>query len=962
MMGETMRGWMMDPALSAGIGLVMRATVLLAVAWAATVALRRRSADVRHRVWALAFAGVLALPMAGAVMPGWAVLPAAFSELLPASRAPSATATPRSVESGEGQTLRSPARDETSSQGVAAFGRDVEGRGVAGDVRLPDGVFETTPSVDPAGTRGATLGTTSATVLDAAGAAGPTPAGPVNQGHGASIPAIGALFILVWIFGAALRISLLGVGAARVAWLARRACPASPQLLSLNRRVARDLGLRTAPVLLVGDDAPVPMTWGVRRPRILLPAQAQSWSEARLRRVLLHEMAHIARRDLAAQWVSEVAVAIHWFNPLAWAAARRMRMEREHAADDLVLNQGVVASDYAEDLLHVVRGFAVPPVISGAVGMARPSQLGDRLRAVLDPERRREGSPLAARVLTMAGMVLVSLGLGAAMPAAQLGDPVSKVDGEEEVATHPETGMDQTARDPLATPSEEVEEASPGPELSWRGLVDFRDVREAAREEELCPYPRDFDDVDPVLGVIVTEDGGRIRGTIIDNSDDRAHRMMWTGAACQVRVSAPGEIRFTEDERDVEFLPRGTEFEARYLDRAGERTIRITAAGTRTYQVDGEDAGWGGEAEELLADVILGLHRRVGFQSEERALRILERDGLDALLEETARMRSDHVVKVYLATGFRGASAREARAVLDLAGDMLEAEYAMAEFLIEIAEGGRLSSRALDDVIGLTDRLDGDYETARVFMAILEGQRPEGASLTRILELASRKIDGDYEMGRIYRRLLQEPSLSNDAMEELIASAAADLDGDYELGRILQSFGERPELSEQVMQLALDAIAHLDGDYAKGEVLKAYLGRAQRPQDRVRILRMLDEIDGDHERAEILLGVLDRWDDEMTLQAAYQGIRGIDGGHDRGRVLTALLRGAERDSERVRTVLELTAGLSGYETAEVLTRMARAGLIGDELEPLFIERAAQLSGHDEDRALAALVRGGRGGN
>ena len=90
----------------------------------------------------------------------------------------------------------------------------------------------------------------------------------------------------------------------------------------------------------------MPMTWGClpavgplpgAGARVLLPAEAEEWPEDRRRAVLLHELAHVKRRDCLSQLIAQLACAVHWFNPLIWLAGHRMLVERERACDDLAL-------------------------------------------------------------------------------------------------------------------------------------------------------------------------------------------------------------------------------------------------------------------------------------------------------------------------------------------------------------------------------------------------------------------------------------------------------------------------------------------------------------------------------------------------------------------------------------------------------------------------------------------------
>jgi len=95
----------------------------------------------------------------------------------------------------------------------------------------------------------------------------------------------------------------------------------------------------------------MPMTWGVRRPRIMLPASALDWPTERLRAVLAHELGHVARADWLVHLVAQLACAVYWFHPLFWSAERSLGRETELAADDEALGAGLEASQYAADMV-----------------------------------------------------------------------------------------------------------------------------------------------------------------------------------------------------------------------------------------------------------------------------------------------------------------------------------------------------------------------------------------------------------------------------------------------------------------------------------------------------------------------------------------------------------------------------------------------------------------------------------
>ncbi len=164
------------------------------------------------------------------------------------------------------------------------------------------------------------------------------------------------------------------------------------------------------------------MTWGTVYPVVLLPAEADGWNKERRTVVLAHELAHIRRWDAATQWIAHLALALYWFNPLVWIAARRLRDERERACDDAVLAVGTRPTEYADHLLDIVRSLGVAEGPVAALAMAQRSQFEGRLLAILDRAARRgrvSGRLLAGTVLVAAGVVLPLAAMRAAEPDMQ---------------------------------------------------------------------------------------------------------------------------------------------------------------------------------------------------------------------------------------------------------------------------------------------------------------------------------------------------------------------------------------------------------------------------------------------------------------------------------------------------------------------------------------------------------------
>jgi TonB family protein len=179
---------------------------------------------------------------------------------------------------------------------------------------------------------------------------------------------LGTWLLLGWAAGVVLTALPFLVGAMSVRKILRRAEPFTDGVM-------------------LSQDVHVPVTCGFTRPRIVLPVCAKHWSALRFEAVLLHERAHIQRRDLLTQTTAQIVACLWWFQPIAWVMRWRLRTESEFACDAEALRSGLRASDYASELLGIARTAGSYLVPASTIGMCRSSNLEDRTRAVLYPSK-----------------------------------------------------------------------------------------------------------------------------------------------------------------------------------------------------------------------------------------------------------------------------------------------------------------------------------------------------------------------------------------------------------------------------------------------------------------------------------------------------------------------------------------------------------------------------------------------
>ncbi len=168
-------------------------------------------------------------------------------------------------------------------------------------------------------------------------------------------------------------------------------------------RCSRALSMLPVAVPLRESDAiAVPVTTGVFRPGILLPAGWHKWDDETLRAALLHEAIHVRRRDPLMAFLSALNACVFWFHPLARWMESQIRLLCEEATDDACVAELGNRERYASVLLQMASaaGGRRTQQLWPAIAMARPSQVKRRIDRMLD------GAHKGARGLSKAGWLV----------------------------------------------------------------------------------------------------------------------------------------------------------------------------------------------------------------------------------------------------------------------------------------------------------------------------------------------------------------------------------------------------------------------------------------------------------------------------------------------------------------------------------------------------------------------------
>ena len=251
----------------------LKSTLLLILAVLLVMMLRKSSAAVRYLTWSVALIGAILLPLLAGMLPAWPV--SALGDWWP-----TVAVAP---------VVNAPQLEKTP---VAPF--------------APLVAEKATTPVSMANAQRAAVDLHSPVISIAS-----TTTQKFNLGD-FLVRFIG----LIWLVGVLLVLLPLCIGSWQVRRLTRRCVPLTgPEWTPLLKDTANSLGLRRPVRLLSSPGVTLPMTWGAWHPVILLPAEANTWTELRCRVVLQHELAHVQRWDWLMFTLAQCVCAFYWYNP-----------------------------------------------------------------------------------------------------------------------------------------------------------------------------------------------------------------------------------------------------------------------------------------------------------------------------------------------------------------------------------------------------------------------------------------------------------------------------------------------------------------------------------------------------------------------------------------------------------------------------------------------------------------------
>ena len=209
---------------------------------------------------------------------------------------------------------------------------------------------------------------------------------------------------MAWLFvAAALFIRKISIYQSFVGYVkAGRAPVACIEKLEQFGRILEQQKIKRVIGLYVNPQISSPLTMGFFRPYIVLPTL--ELGESDFKYTVLHELTHFKRRDMFYKWLVQLAVCLHWFNPLVHLMAREINNLGELSCDESVIadldHNGMRA--YGDTLLNAINvGGRCKNAIAAVTLISNKKILAERFDAIMNFKKKSRAAVAAAIFITL---------------------------------------------------------------------------------------------------------------------------------------------------------------------------------------------------------------------------------------------------------------------------------------------------------------------------------------------------------------------------------------------------------------------------------------------------------------------------------------------------------------------------------------------------------------------------------
>jgi beta-lactamase regulating signal transducer with metallopeptidase domain len=664
---------------------------------------------------------------------------------------------------------------------------------------------------------------------------------------------LGAIEIL-WSFVSLVMLTRLGLGYGKLRRLKADAKPVPAEWQLRLRTLSQVNGVRRQTQLLVSSEIASPMSLGFFNPAILVPQPLlDTLLDSELEHVVLHELAHLRRRDDWTNLAQKLIEAMLPLQPAVYWIGRRMSIEREMACDDWVIAATGTVEPYAASLTKVAElSQWTHPGILAAGATGNRSQLFSRVHHMLD--RTRNAAPkLALRPL---GMAIAAVGIliyaGARTPQmiAFAQSPTYENSLPEIIPAAVPPRTPQAPRAPLPAPVPDSQIALRAPSTPVAALSSMT----PAESPSSPPAP-----LSPSAPVTAVAPLAPAAPPSPQESGETHVQMTSRNGLTSMSVKIDGAVEFTDDDRDVKSLSPGGHFRIEEGSWLSGRSydVKADSAGhlTKTYSVGWSAKPLDAEGQAWLGHLLPQMIRDSGIGAGPRVTRMLRQGGPQAVLAEIGLIHSDGSKRIYLEQLFSQAT---------------------------------LSTEQLKEAAREIRGISSDGDKAQVLIAV-DGKYFTGNLRSNLFD-AVESIHSDGDKRRVLSDIVKKDAGSTDTLVSA-ARAAKHISSDGDKAEVLIEMADSYRSNNGLGMAYFDAVKSIssDGDHAR--VLTTLLAAHGDDRDALaRVLQSAEKISSDGDKARVLKEAAAHYsEDELIRRAFLEAANSISSDSDHQQVLVTLV-------------------------------------------------------------------------
>jgi len=678
--------------------------------------------------------------------------------------------------------------------------------------------------------------------------------------------------------------------------------------------IAARVGLRRLPQVSFSERIAGPFT--LPNGEICIPVWARErLPQDQLDAMLAHEMAHVLHKDSLWLAIGMGVSTIFHFQPLNLLARKRLAHLAELSADDWAATQAGGGRALAECISSFV-GFAhatakAKQAPEYAAAMAKPnSPLVQRVERLISGRYTNGVLPMKSKLLVGACAIALAALMPGLVARAQLPAPVAP---EAPLAPAAPEAPEALAA-PEAPAAPEMPAAPAAPEAAFVYPAPYAPEAPVAPETPQAPEAPDQQQAPTVPSVpsvpsvptvpsvpdvpSTPSDGGtsisiRDGGGLFGGS--KTMEITSSSLGSNLKVKAKGEFHLNPDGSGMSSLANGATFDITLDMNFEKRRVLFTGKNgsiAREFWVGGQSRAWGPEADQFVAEVMPRLFREAGVDADARIAWLKQRGGDTAVLDEINLIESDYVMAMYVKL-YTGASKLADPAYNRLLGIMtakLKGDYEMSGAVMQVYRSQKPTGANLTQLANVAKTVEGDYEASTILSGLASDILTTDQGTDAYLDIAS-SIQSDYEMSVVLAKLVKTRTVSDAGFAKALDLTAKGIGSAYEKSVVLTAAAPRVGSSDKLAEAYAGAAGTIKSAYEHAGALQALADKAQLTSNGWRILlEAAPAIGSDYELSSLLISVADRVPRQAETSAAYENaVRKIRGEYEKGQALRARL-------------------------------------------------------------------------